>query len=222
MDSLTIEDQARLLVKHVANTITKDTLGTATVAIYDTAWVSMISRIEEAMSRWVFPESFEFLLEQQLPSGGWEACASNSDGILNTLAALLAMKRHQRSTDSESILEDRVRKAIVFLQSSLQEWDFNATMQLGFEVLVSALLAMLEDEGICFAFPERSSLLALNKLKLQSFSPLMLYGTEKTSLLYSLKAFTGIDFNQVRYHKTFGAMMCSPSSTAAYLINAPT
>lgn len=222
MDTSEIEHRARLLVEHIVDGIAKD-LSTVTVAIYDTAWVSMISKSEEGASRWVFPECFEFLLEQQLPNGGWEAYAVKEDGILNTLAALLAMKRHERSIDSVFMLKDRIQNAIAYLQSSLHEWDVNTSMHVGFEILVPALLAMLEDEDIQLSFPGRASLLALNKVKLKSFRPHILYGTEKTTLLHSLEAFIGkIDFDQVGHHKTSGSMMASPAATAAYLMNIST
>ena len=48
----------------------------------------------------------------------------------------------------------------------------------------------------------------------------MIYGGH-TTLLHSLEAFVGeIDFDMLKDRKTFGSMMGSPASTAAYLMNA--
>ena len=219
MDAPAIENQANLLVAHIANGLATENLNTVTVAIYDTAWVSMVSKDVDGCISWVFPECFEFLLEQQLPSGGWESYASKDDGILNTLAGLLAMMKHQSRDDDKSLLEGRIQRAVEYLENSLRDWEVESSVHVGFEVLIPTLLKMLEDEGIKFIFPGRKMLLMLNSIKLRLFSPEILYGRTKTTLLHSLEAFIGkIDFDQVRHHKTFGSMMGSPASTAAYLM----
>lgn len=223
MDTSVIHRKARLLTESVLHGVEEEALSTVTVAIYDTAWVSMVFRRNEEGVHYVFPESFAYLLHSQLPNGGWEAYASRDDGILNTLAALLAMKKHQRSINPGYMLQARIKNAIEFLQSSLQEWDVGRSVHVGFEVLVPALFSLLEKEGIEFVFPGRASLNVLNEVKLKSFNAQMLYGKEETTLIHSLEAFIGkIDFDQVRHHKTFGSMMASPASTAAYLMNVST
>ena len=92
-------------------------------------------------------------------------------------------------------------------------------MHVGFEILVPALLTMLENESIYLNFPGRKLLMELNAVKLGGINPEMLYETP-TMLLHSLEAFIGtLDFDRVGHHKRFGSMMASPASTAAYLIH---
>ena len=97
MDAPVLDEQARLFVVHVANGLAKGSLSTITVAIYDTAWISMVSKDVDGRRCWVFPQCLEFLLEQQLDDGGWESYASKDNGILNTLVGLLAITRHRSS-----------------------------------------------------------------------------------------------------------------------------
>ena len=63
---------------------------TFSVAIYDTAWLSTVYRTEYNKPHWLFPKCFEFVLTQQQDDGTWPSYASQVDGILNTLAALVA------------------------------------------------------------------------------------------------------------------------------------
>ncbi|KAI9041321.1 terpenoid cyclases/Protein prenyltransferase [Aspergillus affinis] len=68
-------------------------------------------------------------------------------------------------------------------------------------------------------FPGHDALMALNRRKLARFTPQMLYMSRPTTLLHSLEAFTSrIDFDRLAHHLSGGAMLNSPSSTAAYLI----
>lgn len=228
MDVSILYRRTQRLVERLVKGCQRHSLGSATVAIYDTAWVSMIFKRTDGEHRWLFPESFRFLLDNQLPHGGWISYASVGDGILNTMAALLALRRHKQVLDFEGKedldeLETRISRAKSYLQDILQAWDVESEIRVGFEILVPALLAMLEAEGISFAFPGRDSLHALYQTKMSNFDPQILYGTTKTTLLHSLEALVGrIDFDRIRHHKTFGGMMGSPASTAAYLLHSST
>src|SRR5271170_5084509 len=62
-------------------------------SIYDTAWVSMVSKSVEGNHTWLFPASFQCIWDTQNEEGGWEG-GDPIDGIVNTLACLLAMQRH--------------------------------------------------------------------------------------------------------------------------------
>ena len=227
MDLSRLDYQAQALVRRLVVGSENRNLGSATVAFYDTAWVSMVSKIHQGQNRWLFPESFRFLLDNQLPDGGWKSYASRDDGLLNTLAALLAMKKHTNALkmmDQANVpsLENRIVKAKRYIQESLRDWDVDASMHVGFEILVPALLSMLDSEGLRFDFPGRRSLDRLNATKLAKFDPEVLYSSPKTSA-HSLEAFIGrIDFDRLTRHKTFGSMMASPASTAAYLMQCST
>lgn len=220
MSESSVEKRARLLCQNLVSGIAKSNLCSLSTAIYDTAWLSMISKKEGESVRWLFPESFQYLLREQLPNGGWEAYATKGDGILNSLAALLALKRHQSSGDSSIMLREAIQSATVFLNSSLQSLEVDNSLPVGFEILVPALLAMLESEGVHFSSPATDSLLAISEMKMKGFTPDLLYGTAETTLLHSLEALVSkVDFNRIRHRKISGSMMASPASTAAYLIN---
>jgi hypothetical protein len=220
------QQDAKHLVSHLVNSYdSKYGMGSMSCAIYDTAWVAMAAKTVDGRRRWLFPESFRYILDRQLENGGWERYHAEVDGILNSLAALLAFKKYAASPELSDTplpkdLGTRISKAIDFLKVELNNWDVQATTHVGFEILVPSLLELLEQEGIAFEFKGRPILMAINKKKLSRLDPAILYKSFKTTAIHSLEAFTGkIDFNKVKHHKTFGSMMASPSSTAAYLIN---
>ena len=71
-----------------------------------------------------------------------------------------------------------------------------------------------------FNFSRKGDLAALNETKLRTIEPEIPYEDGKTTLLHCLEAFVSkIDFDRVQHHKTFGSVMGSLASTAAYLMN---
>jgi hypothetical protein len=194
-------------------------------AIYDTAWASMVSKDVNGRRHWLFPESFQIILDTQLPEGGWEQYRSEVDGILNTAAALLALLWHRKEVSylgCPALPQDihtRITKAKAWLDHILQRWDVEACDHVAFEILIPALLELLKQENVHLSFPGAVPLAMLNQKKLAKFDPQMLYTPVHTTLIHSLEGFIGkVDFDKVRHHKTNGSMMASPSSTAAYLI----
>ncbi|PQE15285.1 ent-kaurene synthase protein [Rutstroemia sp. NJR-2017a BVV2] len=208
----------------------KSGFGNMSIAVYDTAWLAMIQKETESEKKWLFSECYRYLLESQSSDGGWPSYSSEVDGIINTMSALLALKRHAAYDSSQNRLynEDiqlRISQATAFLSSKLQTWNVEDTVHVGFEILVPALLDFLEQESdpVHFEFPGRELLMQMNMKKLKRFEPTMLYGKTQTTLLHSLEAFVGkIDFDRVVHHRVSGSMMGSPSATAAYLMNAST
>jgi hypothetical protein len=227
MDSLSLQESALALVQRLGERI-EDAhgLGFMSPAVYDTAWVSMVSKTTNDHKIWLFPECFDYILSQQLENGGWAMYASEIDGILNTGASLLALKRHfdnpyQIISISQQDLTDRIDRARVSLENLLNAWNVDGTLHVGFEILVPALLRYLEEEGITFSFPGRERLLEIEKQKLSKFKAEYLYLPIKLSALHSLEAFIGvIDFDKVSHHKADGSFMASTSSTAAFLMHA--
>ena len=222
-----LDQQAQSLVQRLATGCKNGNLGSATVAIYDTAWISMVSKVDGGQETWLFPESFQFLLENQLPNGGWQCYSTHYDGMMNTLAALLALRKHANGSDmrhhpNSPDLELRMSKATMYLRESLQHWDVDQCLDIGFEILVPALLSMLESENIHFVFLGRQQLERLNARKLARFDPDVLYRAP-TTFLHHLEAFIDrIDFGRLSHHKICGSMMASPASTAAYLMHSST
>ena len=220
MDLLT---RAKVLVAKLASA--DDHVGYMSCAVYDTAWVAMVAKPTPAGTQWLFPACFHYILENQQPDGAWPAYAADIDGILNTAASLLALKKHadtplQLSTPSSGELNERIVLGIAALGRQLNAWNVDATVHVGFELLVPTLLQLLEDENIRFDFPGQELLKAQNHAKLSGFKLEHLYSKHKSTAIHSLEAFLPtLDYNKIRHHKDFGALMASPSSTAAYLMS---
>lgn len=200
-------------------------VGYMSCAVYDTAWVAMVAKPTPAGRQWLFPQCFHYILDTQQPDGAWPTYAADIDGILNTAASLLALKKHadeplQLSTPSPEELNEHIVLGTAALGRLLKAWNVDATVHVGFEFLVPTLLQLLADEKIHFDFPGREALMAQNHAKLSKFKLEYLYSKYKTTAIHSLEAFLpSLDYNKVRHHKDFGALMASPSSTAAYLMS---
>ena len=67
------EDAAALIGQLTNNLACRSSLGTMSTTVYDTAWVSMVSKVVDDKSEWLFPECFQVILNNQLDHGGWEA-----------------------------------------------------------------------------------------------------------------------------------------------------
>ncbi|TGO17822.1 hypothetical protein BTUL_0014g00160 [Botrytis tulipae] len=221
--------EAKFLVGSLANeSFRAGGSGSMSTSIYDTAWVSMVSKDVDGVRHWLFPEAFQHIVDAQAKDGSWESYSSQVDGILNTMAALLAFVSHQSANNfSYSVLppdiDARILKAQDSLRRQLQTWDVRSCVHVGFEILVPALLGMLEQYNVVCEFPGRTHLLQLNQEKLSRFQPEIFYKNIQVTALHSLEAFIGaVDFNRIKHHLKNGSIMASPSSTAAYLMNTST
>ncbi|KAI8959964.1 Ent-kaurene synthase [Daldinia sp. FL1419] len=232
MDSLA--GRARAAIGSLKESLSSPYHGSSsmTMSIYDTAWVAMVSKTEkqgsETVACWMYPQCFQQLLASQSPEGGFGESRAEVDGILNTMAAILALQkliRNPAALGSIKVLdlEARILRGRTYLQDKLRIWDVCSTIHVGFEILVPTLLDLLANEGINFEFPGFESLMNMNARKLSTFTEEILYSTHQTTLLHSLESFIGkIDFDKISHHLRHGAMMASPSSTAAFLMNAST
>jgi len=202
--------------------------GSMTCSIYDTAWVSMIAKTTDGQTRWLFPSSFRYLLDHQQHDGGWQNSISDNDGILNSLAALLALCRHIRQPrQMKGGLEDlkhRKSRAVYFLEAKFSSWiiDSSATHS-RIQPLLAKLLQMLQGEGLQFSFPGRNIFFHGRGSRNPNCSLRAIYSDLKTEAAGLLEGRIGeIDFGRVGQHKISGSMMAAPASTAAYLMNCPT
>jgi hypothetical protein len=218
--------EAAALIASLANGCNQGTYtGSMSTTIYDTAWVSMVSKEIDGARYWLFPESFQLILDSQLPEGGWQMYASEIDELLNSMAALLSLMRHQKEPATRGCpplpadIDSRIATSVSWLADKLRLWDVESSDHVGFEMLVPSLLELLEQEGIHFQYPGSKTLAAVNAKKMAKFHPKMIYGPVQTTLIHSLEALIGkIDFNKVRHQRKNGSMLGSPASTSAYLI----
>ncbi|ETS04533.1 Ent-kaurene synthase [Trichoderma reesei RUT C-30] len=226
-----LQDSKRAVRRLAERCLQPNGFGSFSISIYDTAWLAMI-RDPVDPNGWLFPESYSYLLLHQAQDGMWPTYASPIDGILNTLAGLLALIKHCKADaigiDSPRPLKawdipERVEAARRALQSALNNWDVNQTLHVGFEMLVPGLLRQLAEEGVVFDFDGQAALTALYQKKLARLHPDMLASTQQTTLLHSLEALAGVfDFGRLRHHcSAYSGMLGSPASTAAYLLHAP-
>ena len=199
------EDKAKTLVAELAEVCASgEALGSMSVTVYDTAWVSMISMTVDDEETWLFPNSYSIVLDQQLPDGGWQSYASDIDGILNFMAALLSLcyhrKRPYRNASYPKDTDLRIERVVAFLSAKLQQWDPEYCDHVGFEVLVPSLLDLLNQEDIHFSFPRLAELIKRNSEKLAKFDPQILYSLRQTTLVHSLEGLIGkINFDCVRH-----------------------
>ncbi|GAW15751.1 hypothetical protein ANO14919_051710 [Xylariales sp. No.14919] len=224
-----LADDAKSLIRvGLENYTDKYGLGAMSVAAYDTAWVAMVTKVVDGQKQWLFPECFEYVLSTQSADGGWTiGSGAQIDGILNTAGPLLALKRHHKEPlqlqHESQDLASRIEKATSSLRSQLAGWDVSTTEHVGFEIIVPAMLELLEkeDPSLVFDFESKKLLMKINKAKLSRFRPEFLYGPRRFTALHSLESFIGIlDFDKVKHHRVCGSMLGSPSSTAAYIMHA--
>ena len=223
--SLGLSERARLLINRLTTEYDPTYgYGSFSYAIYDSAWVSMISKESSNQRIWLFPECFHYILNHQRDDGGWRPYASEIDGILNTAASLLSLTQHinrtlQITDVSVEELRDRSKRAVAALQAQLGAWDVGATDHVGFEILVPAMLRLLKNEGLHFEFPGESLLKHINEKKMSRIDPTQLYKAKDISILHSLEAFADmIDCSRFAHQKATASIMASPSATSAYLI----
>ncbi|KAL8823523.1 MAG: hypothetical protein Q9191_005776 [Dirinaria sp. TL-2023a] len=206
-------------------------LGSMTCSIYDTAWVSCISKPSDNGSRqWLFVSSFRSLLDSQSADGGWhwppQRDPEDAAGtILSSLAALFAIKQHVNNPLQLIRLQDeandRWSRGILYMSESLRgPWRLSG-YSVGFEILVPALLELLETEGAVFAFPGKRELFLRRDSRLSRVLVGQQLDKVPSTLLHSVEALYGdmrFSFDTLRDCLVNGSLMGSPSATAAFLM----
>ncbi|KAI0516929.1 hypothetical protein F5B22DRAFT_138040 [Xylaria bambusicola] len=212
--------QAESLIARLAMRCSKnDDFGSMSSSIYDTAWLAMIKKPDG--QEWLFPECFDFILKCQQPLGDWDSYSTSMDGILNTAASLLALRKHLEESPGNVDWVARSIKAERILGRMLDSLDVNNADQATFGILIIKHVELLRDHGIILKSRKLEDLRKFREMKLAMLSPTSVYDTPST-LYYSLEALIGhIDYDKIsRWREPNGSMMGSPSSTAAYLMYA--
>lgn len=195
-------------------------MGTFGASVYDTAWVAMITRSVNGVHTVMFPESVAYIVSAQSEDGSFQGDGSDFDLICNTMASLLCFTTlRSKGAECGFDFDSRILNATKSLEKKLQTWDVSATERIAFELIIPRMLELLAENGIGFTFPDSHLLMQIRSLKLSKLGNLDKMMRFKSTLLHSLEAFIGLtDFRHLRGWKTAGSMMCSPSSTAAYLM----
>ncbi|KAF2744065.1 hypothetical protein M011DRAFT_461105 [Sporormia fimetaria CBS 119925] len=189
--------------------------GAMSCSVYDTAWVSAVTKTVGGVPQYLFPSSFLALLNAQSPEGSWEGHfiperrnsmsilrgtrnrggAGLADRILSTMAALWTMNIHAATPLQISVrrlpqpsLDVRIASAVSSLENMLALWDVDTCNSVGFEVLCPALLGLLSSQGHEFWFPSKEKLFKVREAKLARVSPKMIYKLAPSALLHSLEA----------------------------------
>ena len=197
--------------------------------VYDTSWLACLSKRVSGQQQWVFPKCFEYVLERQLPNGGWSKDVERTSAILTTMAALHSIVVHIESSIASMVprkheLKERRDRAVVCVRDALTRWHVQDAVEVGIELILPRLVDLLEDKGIRLDFPSRDSLWAMKNAKLRKIDPSRVLTQAPSPLMHSLEAFhgdTSIDFQGVGQWKFNGSIMASPAATAAYLMNIP-
>lgn len=211
---------------------TKYGSGSMTCNAYDTAWVACVSKTVGNRPQWLFPSCFYYLLRTQEPQGGWHSFNSQNgarcddDAILSTAAAIHALLQYLKTPYQLDVhhidLSNRISKAVAFLESKLSSWRLHSRIGVGFEILLPALLDLLEKSDIKLSFESKDDLYQLREHKLAKIDLDMIYKNEGSStVLHSVEAWYGdgsFDYNKLARRKVNGSMLASPSATAAYLM----
>ena len=141
--------------------------------VYDTAWVSMVSKEENGSRKWLFPKAFEFILLSQHADGHWDDDEPRANAILSTMAATLACFKHQSfphllsHVSSPEDIDVRTSKSIAWLTHELVNWDGQKEVDsVALEILVPALLNQLEKYGVSISSPYLKDLTQLSAIRL--------------------------------------------------------
>ena len=200
-------------------------LGSMSCSIYDTAWVACVSKEISGRRQWLFPGSFLYVLDQQKPDGGWDGPIL-TDRIISSLSAFYALLRHSKHPYQlgcrleEGLLDQCISKASSFLADAFSSWRPGDAPNVGFEIIIPAMLDLLHREGFTFKAESSREICSLRDEKLQRMPSDALYNGN-SSLLHSLEAFFGndeVNFDKVELSKAGGNIMASPAATAAWLM----
>lgn len=209
-------------------------IGSMSGSVYDTAWISCVSKqSDDGQSQWLFPSSFKYILDRQQADGGWQRpLSSTSESVehaaLSSLAAIFTITQHVNHPlqpfRTHVDAGDCLRRGVEYVTAELRRLGRGSVYSVGFEMLVPALLELLEKEGITFDFPSRQSLFRRRAVKLSKI-PVQNLDKIPSTVLHSLEAFYGdssFSFDTLRKRLVDRSMMASPSATAAYLMRCKT
>ncbi|KAK2979466.1 hypothetical protein RJ640_026364 [Escallonia rubra] len=178
---------------------------------YDTAWVAMVPS-RGALKEPLFPESVDWIMQNQHPNGSWGLNPSYpllvKDSLSSTLACLLALQKWK-------VGEQLVQKGLDFIGSNhFYVNDKQQPSPIGFEIVFPGMVSKAIELGLNLPLDTALVDIMLSKHKVKSFR-------DKSRIAYVAEAFgEAHSWKEVMTHqRSNGSLFNSPATTAASLIH---
>jgi hypothetical protein len=115
-------------------------VGLISPEVYSTAWVALVPSIDD-INQPAWPQALEFIRTSQLADGGWGEpnVYFAHERLISTLAAILALATWKNPAD-----ESFVERGVAAVSQYVAELASEPNEPIGFELLLPALLSMLE------------------------------------------------------------------------------
>lgn len=190
--------------------------GLVTAESYSTAWLGLVPAVTDSRCP-AWPQTLSFLRSTQLSDGGWgdSSVYYPHDRLISTLAALQTLQNWHDPRDDERI--ERGLAALPGYAKDLvgPEW----VDPIGFELLLPALAAELEMQGL--PFPHEASLAVgeTTKTKLKLIGSLDVNPELPRTWWFSMEMLSARQLAGVNEDilDRYGAIATSSATTAAYL-----
>ncbi|XP_028799641.1 ent-copalyl diphosphate synthase, chloroplastic-like [Neltuma alba] len=160
-----------------------------------------------------FPESLQWLIENQLPDGSWGDADIfvAYDRLLCTLASVIVLTHY-------NVHPEKVHKGLKFFKENANtlETENREHMTCGFEVILPTLLHWAKGLNMDLPddFPGLPEILARRDAKLKRI-PMEVLHSVPTTLLFSLEAIPGLQWDKLQNVRSKdGSYLFCPSSTA--------
>ncbi|KAK4285654.1 hypothetical protein QN277_002323 [Acacia crassicarpa] len=179
---------------------------------YHTALMALVEDVNGSGAP-QFPESLEWIIENQLPDGSWgdPHAFVAYDRLLCTLASVIVLTHY-------NVHADKVHKGLKYFKENANtlETENREHMTCGFEVILPTLLEWAKSLNIDLPddFPGLREILARRDAKLKRI-PMAVLHCVPTSLLFSLEAIPGLQWDKLQNVRSKdGSYLFCPSSTA--------
>ncbi|KAK2967945.1 hypothetical protein RJ640_026372 [Escallonia rubra] len=180
---------------------------------YDTAWVAMVPS-RGALKEPLFPESVDWIMQNQHPNGSWGLNPSHpllvKDSLSSTLACLLALQKWK-------VGEQLVQKGLDFISSNhFYVNDKQQPSPIGFDIVFPGMVSKAIELGLNLPLDTAlvDIMLSNAEHKVKSFR-------DKSRIAYVAEAFgEAHSWKEVMTHqRSNGSLFNSPATTAPSLIH---
>lgn len=204
---LDLENDARQLLNKLDRTAMSNT-------VYDTAWVARVTE-GNGSSDPAFPETLEWLRQNQYPDGSWGApIRYYHDQVISTLSAIVALAENGDPIKNAKAIQ----RGESYIHRSIQFLHHDPFETVGFELILPVLLEKSRQLGLDLPYEKCSKYYSLRERKLQLIPHQMIYSRGVTTT-HSLE-FMGSDLDVSRaanLQEKNGSFGNSPAATAYFL-----